>query len=43
MHARLGAERLYEVTGVQQLPFNTIYQVAAAHGTPLLRRRAACC
>ena len=34
VHARLGAERLYEVTGVQQLPFNTIYQVAAAHGTP---------
>lgn len=34
VHAQVGAAHLYEVTGVQQLPFNTIYQVAAASGTP---------
>ncbi|MEU6207467.1 rhamnulokinase family protein [Micromonospora musae] len=33
---RLGRERLYATTGLQQLPFNTIYQLAAAHGTPQL-------
>jgi rhamnulokinase len=27
-------ERLYRVTGLQKLPFNTIYQLAAAAGTP---------
>jgi rhamnulokinase len=27
--ARLGADRLYEISGVQFLPFNTIYQLAA--------------
>ncbi|MGS2644493.1 FGGY-family carbohydrate kinase [Streptosporangium sp. LJ11] len=31
---RLGAERLYATTGLQHLPFNTLYQVAAATGTP---------
>ena len=27
-------EQLYEVTGLQKLPFNTIYQLVAARGTP---------
>ncbi|WP_250028903.1 rhamnulokinase [Paractinoplanes maris] len=27
-------EKLYEITGLQKLPFNTIYQLAAARGTP---------
>ena len=27
-------EKLYEITGLQRLPFNTIYQLAAAQGTP---------
>jgi rhamnulokinase len=30
---RIGEERLYATTGLQQLPFNTLYQVAAAVGT----------
>ncbi|MBO0789238.1 MAG: rhamnulokinase, partial [Actinobacteria bacterium] len=30
------ASELYAVTGIQQLPFNTIYQLAAAAGTPQL-------
>ena len=30
------AGELYTVTGIQHLPFNTIYQVAAAAGTPAL-------
>ncbi|WBB53693.1 rhamnulokinase family protein [Verrucosispora sp. WMMD573] len=33
---RLGAERLYATTGLQQLPFNTLYQLAAAAPTPQL-------
>ncbi|WP_434740609.1 rhamnulokinase [Micromonospora sp. SH-82] len=33
---RLGAERLYATTGLAQLPFNTLYQLAAAAGTPQL-------
>ncbi|HEY2950197.1 MAG TPA: rhamnulokinase family protein [Micromonosporaceae bacterium] len=33
---RLGEERLYATTGVQQLPFNTLYQLVAAAGTPQL-------
>ncbi|WP_213451644.1 rhamnulokinase [Rhizomonospora bruguierae] len=32
----LGAERLYATTGLQQLPFNTLYQLIAAAGTPQL-------
>jgi sugar (pentulose or hexulose) kinase len=32
--ARLPAREAYQVTGTQQLPFNTIYQLAAAAGTP---------
>jgi rhamnulokinase len=30
----LGDEQLYEITGLQKLPFNTIYQLAAARNTP---------
>ena len=30
------AASLYAVTGIQHLPFNTIYQLAASLGTPLL-------
>ena len=30
------ASSLYAVTGIQHLPFNTIYQLAASLGTPLL-------
>ncbi|PZG20054.1 rhamnulokinase [Micromonospora craterilacus] len=33
---QLGAERLYATTGVQQLPFNTLYQLVAAAGSPQL-------
>jgi sugar (pentulose or hexulose) kinase len=34
--ARVGEADLYAVTGIQQLPFNTIYQLAAAAGSPQL-------
>ncbi len=34
--ARLGEERRYAVTGVQRLPFNTIYQLVAAAGSAQL-------
>jgi rhamnulokinase len=34
--AKIPAPELYAVTGVQQLPINTIYQLAAAAGTPQL-------
>jgi rhamnulokinase len=34
--ARIPAQELYSVTGIQQLPFNTICQLAAAAGTPQL-------
>jgi rhamnulokinase len=40
VHARLPAERLYERTGLQFLPFNTIYQLAASLGTPELASAA---
>ncbi|WP_127499951.1 rhamnulokinase [Actinoplanes solisilvae] len=30
----VGDEKLYEISGLQKLPFNTIYQLAAAQGTP---------
>jgi rhamnulokinase len=30
----ISAEELYAITGLQQLPFNTIYQLAAEAGTP---------
>ncbi|MGB0098647.1 MAG: rhamnulokinase family protein [Nocardioides sp.] len=29
-------DELYDVTGLQQLPFNTVYQLASERGTPLL-------
>jgi rhamnulokinase len=34
--ARVPAEQLYEITGLQLLPFSTLFQLAAAHGTPTL-------
>jgi rhamnulokinase len=34
--ARIGADELYATTGTAQLPLNTIYQLAAAAGTPAL-------
>ncbi|MEY9211961.1 rhamnulokinase [Thermobifida halotolerans] len=33
---RLGADRLYAVNGLQFLPFNTVFQLAAARGTAAL-------
>lgn len=33
---RIGADTLYRVTGLQHLPFNTVFQLAAAAGTPQL-------
>ncbi|WP_030441012.1 rhamnulokinase [Actinoplanes subtropicus] len=30
----VGDDRLYEVTGLQKLPFNTLYQLVASLGTP---------
>jgi len=33
----LGEGRLYATTGLQHLPFNTLYQLAAAAGTPQLQ------
>jgi rhamnulokinase len=34
--ARVPAAELYAITGIQQLPLNTIFQLAAAAGTPQL-------
>ena len=34
--ARIGARELYSATGIQQLPINTLVQLAAAAGTPQL-------
>jgi len=36
VHAEIPFEDLYAITGLQFLPFNTIYQLAAAAGTPQL-------
>ncbi|WP_447004088.1 rhamnulokinase [Saccharothrix isguenensis] len=36
VHARVPAADLYGVTGLQVLPFNTVYQLAASRGTPQL-------
>ena len=36
VHAAIPFEKLYELTGLQFLPFNTVYQLAAAAGTPQL-------
>ncbi|MCO1594516.1 rhamnulokinase [Micromonospora sp. RHAY321] len=33
---QVGPERLYTTTGLQHLPFNTLYQLVAAAGTPQL-------
>jgi rhamnulokinase len=38
--ADVPARDLYATTGIQQLPFNTIYQLAASAGTPQLRSAA---
>jgi rhamnulokinase len=35
--ARIPAEELYAITGIQQLPINTLYQLAASAGTPVLQ------
>ena len=35
--AKIPAQELYAVTGIQQLPLNTIYQLAAAAAAPQLR------
>ncbi|HWG25063.1 rhamnulokinase family protein [Actinospica sp.] len=34
VHERITAEQLYEVTGLQHLPFNTVFQLAAAMNAP---------
>jgi len=34
--AEIGAEEMYAVTGLQQLPFSTLYQLVAARGTAAL-------
>lgn len=34
--AEVGAAELYDITGIQQLPFNTLYQLVAARETPPL-------
>ena len=34
--AALGADHLYATTGLQLLPFNTLFQLAAASGTPAM-------
>ena len=36
VHAVLGAREMYQATGTAQLPLNTVYQLAAAQGTPQL-------
>ena len=36
VHSRVPADELYAVTGMQELQFNTIYQLAAASGTAQL-------
>jgi rhamnulokinase len=36
--ARVPAERIYERTGIQVLPFNTAFQLLALEGTPALER-----
>ena len=41
--ARLGTARLYGITGIQFLPFNTLYQLMAARQTARLRGARAPC
>jgi sugar (pentulose or hexulose) kinase len=38
---KVDAAELYAVTGIQQLPFNTIYQLVASVGTPALEQAVA--
>ena len=40
VHARVSPERLYAISGMQHLPFNTIYQLAAERQGPLWDRAA---
>ncbi len=40
VHAAIPPEALYARTGLQVMPFNTIYQLAAARGTPELEAAA---
>lgn len=40
VHQRVGPQRLYEITGLQFLPFNTIYQLAAEQQGPWWPRMA---
>jgi rhamnulokinase len=34
--ATIGEDKLYAMTGLQRLPFNTLYQLVAAAGTPVM-------
>ncbi|MER7176672.1 rhamnulokinase [Streptomyces mesophilus] len=36
VHARVGPGELYRITGLQHLPFNTVFQLAASAGGPQL-------
>jgi rhamnulokinase len=36
VHAVVGPEELYRLSGLQHLPFNTVFQLAARRGTPQL-------
>jgi rhamnulokinase len=38
VHGRVGQDRLYEISGLQFLPFNTVYQLAAEQRGPLWPR-----
>ncbi|AIY02701.1 carbohydrate kinase [Arthrobacter sp. PAMC 25486] len=40
VHERIGPERLYETTGLQHLPFNTIFQLAAEQAPGLAGHQA---
>ena len=35
VHARIGREELYQINGLQFMPINTIYQLAAEQGDPM--------
>lgn len=45
IHARIPAERLYAINGLQELPFTTLYQLLAEQSEPAGRRPAtpSCC
>ncbi|MEN3271480.1 MAG: rhamnulokinase [Actinomycetota bacterium] len=40
VHAAISPDELYAITGIQHLPFNTIYQLAAERSGPLWNRAA---